>query len=164
MEKKNIILIILLFTSTYFVFSQKLIRESINCMGSSVFSNDIIIKQTIGQSSSTSSFSNKGTIVRQGFQQATSKKIPERSNASQYNLTIYPNPANSFFNIKIVGEEKPDCLIIITNILGQEISRINFLELEENKISSQTWKSGIYFVSIFSDHILQETKKVIINN
>ncbi len=76
-------------------------------------------------------------------------------------ISIYPNPATTFFNIK-VPEELSDSKIVITNIIGKVIKTIN-VQRSVNRFSANELLKGIYFVSLIKDKKVLTTKKLIIN-
>ncbi len=48
----------------------------------------------------------------------------ENRKYENYQMSVYPNPSNSHFNIKIEGDIRVDGNIVIYDILGREISRV----------------------------------------
>ncbi len=75
-------------------------------------------------------------------------------------INIFPNPASSFTTI-IFSEQQNQTCLIITDILGKEIKRLNFtgrqLRIEKGEISN-----GIYFVQITDEKKNVVTKKIVI--
>jgi hypothetical protein len=67
------------------------------------------------------------------------------------NINLYPNPANSEFNIDISNGEAGDCRIIISDILGKVVVD-EFKSLSEGSnhftYDIRDFKSGIYLVRI----------------
>lgn len=76
-------------------------------------------------------------------------------------FSIYPNPATTFFNIK-VSEELADTKIVITNIIGKVIKTID-VQRSDYRFSADKLLTGIYFVSIIKDKEVLTTKKLIVN-
>ena len=75
-------------------------------------------------------------------------------------VSIFPNPANDFFKIRIPENiQNPE--IIISNILGKTVSEIQ-TQNSEISINAKNFSSGIYFVSILSNGVITDTKKLII--
>lgn len=82
-------------------------------------------------------------------------------------LSIYPNPTNGTeVNIVYLGTESLENIAIeIYNLSGILIANYpmkqetNFITFPTNKLNS-----GVYFVKVFSDNNLLETKKLIIND
>ncbi len=74
-------------------------------------------------------------------------------------LRIYPNPASSVISIKIsesiVGIEA--YRIKITEVLSREILVSEF----KNQLNISELENGIYFFSLYRDHQLIETKKIM---
>ena len=71
-------------------------------------------------------------------------------------ILVYPNPTNSFVNIK--GN-----LINVNNVSVYSISGKKLLELknEFNKVDISNLQSGIYFLKIASDNNFKTFKVVI---
>lgn len=65
-------------------------------------------------------------------------------------INIFPNPTSNFIFGKISITENTDLEISISNLLGQPISEVLFLEKgkEEFLIDVNDWPSGIYFLKI----------------
>lgn len=65
-------------------------------------------------------------------------------------INVFPNPTNSFISGKIPTKENADLEISISNLLGQPVSDVLFLEKEKKEFSIDvsTWATGIYFLKI----------------
>ena len=83
------------------------------------------------------------------------------NNIEKSNFSIYPNPATTFFNIK-VSEELTDTKIVITNVIGKIIKTID-VQKSDYRFSADELLTGIYFVSLIKDKEVLTTKKLIIN-
>ena len=84
----------------------------------------------------------------------TSKKA--KSNASNSEITIYPNPSNGLFTISTTQPVE----VTVTDSNGRIVASINEIE-SETTINLSQCASGIYFAKIYSTNN-QETKKIII--
>ncbi|RYY55186.1 MAG: T9SS type A sorting domain-containing protein [Chitinophagaceae bacterium] len=89
-----------------------------------------------------------------------SQEVPVGPQFGMYNITLWPNPAVSWFNIGI-PPVIPAKTIIVYNVLGQK--------LREEKVMGRTVVQmtglipGTYFISIFSEsNQLIETKKLVV--
>lgn len=76
-------------------------------------------------------------------------------------ISIYPNPATTFFNI-LVSEELTNTKIVITNIIGKTVKIVD-LKRSDNRFSAGELLSGIYFVSLIKGKNVLTTKKLIVN-
>lgn len=75
-------------------------------------------------------------------------------------ITIYPNPANDYFSIKLPDNIKnPE--LKISNILGKTVLKTSINNSKTN-VNIKDLPSGIYFVSVFSNGIIIDTKKLIV--
>lgn len=77
---------------------------------------------------------------------------------SSYEWTIYPNPANSELNI----ETLENTFIKIVDLSGKAIYS-ELLTTNTSRISTDSWKPGIYFITTKHDNII-ETKKLMIHH
>jgi hypothetical protein len=76
-------------------------------------------------------------------------------------LSIYPNPASSYFNIS-VSETLENVSVGIYDVMGRAVSSRNFSMFETNeRISTEGLSKGMYFVRV-SNGAFQTTKKVLI--
>jgi len=70
-------------------------------------------------------------------------------NAIENSLSIFPNPANYFFNVKLKGYNLERISII--DILGKEVYNKQFSDNEnEQMISTEKFNPGVYFLKINS--------------
>ncbi|MEI6821130.1 MAG: T9SS type A sorting domain-containing protein [Bacteroidota bacterium] len=139
-------------------YCQSIQRSSISCFGKSSYNNNILLRQTAGQSSNTNCFFN-GQQLRQGFQQPiifTFQPITE----SNITINLYPNPTTIETELLISGVFT-DFEIVITLISGKELKRIHS-EKSINKIDCSDLANGIYLVSIVKNNELYASKKLII--
>ncbi len=57
--------------------AQKIVRQSINAFGNSRSTNGLLIRQTSGQESNTTTITGETIVLRQGFQQPL-KNVPSK--------------------------------------------------------------------------------------
>ncbi|MFK7771938.1 MAG: T9SS type A sorting domain-containing protein [Saprospiraceae bacterium] len=65
-------------------------------------------------------------------------------------INIFPNPTNDFLFVKIPSTEDTDLKVSISNLLGQPIGDVLFLEKGKKDFSIEVnnWPTGIYFLKI----------------
>lgn len=82
--------------------------------------------------------------------------------ANVADLVVYPNPNNKVFAIDFSVKQKQETVITITNVIGEVVYSENFARAGKysNKISLESFSSGIYFVNVKSGESNQ-TLKVI---
>ena len=78
-------------------------------------------------------------------------------------VSIYPNPAVTYFIVEIPSILPPDAYIEIFDISGRKIYQEKVDGRQEVRIAVDNYKEGIYLVRIRSSVVL-ETKKVMILN
>ena len=83
--------------------------------------------------------------------------INERGDNSDFN--IYPNPTNGLF---VISTESSDaCIVSITNVLGQEIIKLDHDGLSQLSIDLNNYEKGIYTVKLsYEDRI--STKSIVL--
>jgi len=75
-------------------------------------------------------------------------------------ISIYPNPATENVTLE-VSEELLGATYRITDLLGKQINS-GLFERNSVSLALDNYTKGIYFVSIYNDGILLNTKKLII--
>ncbi len=126
-----------------------LIDKTSDISGESVFldiENETVLEYTI----SADGYYSQTENITLNFNSNTEEIVLE-NNVSVYSnkeaiISIYPNPAESFFNIYINDLTK-DASYKILNISGQEISS-NKIISNTTKINTNNLPSGIYFINI----------------
>lgn len=78
-------------------------------------------------------------------------------------FSIFPNPAEAFFNINIPNNQW-EWSVSVTNMLGQTIAVEN-IESHQNtiRISSSMLDSGIYLINLISENGQRAVKRVVVN-
>lgn len=75
-------------------------------------------------------------------------------------FSVYPNPSTGVLNIKINNQTTSDATILITDMMGREISSINAVSTQTTvDLSNQS--SGVYFVSVFTENAVS-TQRIVI--
>ncbi len=80
-------------------------------------------------------------------------------------ITLYPNPANAYLNLRINGLEFENGRLILYDMLGKEIENMTIVSNTQT-FATTNINTGIYFAKITLTHNLQTvsvTKKIIIN-
>jgi len=77
----------------------------------------------------------------------------------EHGFSVYPNPANGILNLNYRKKEKEDLIIKLVDVVGKEI----LIEKYKEVIDISNLENGIYFLSLYKDSLLIETKKVIKN-
>ncbi len=147
---------ILILSLIYFTsYSQKLQRSTVSMAGSSqtVRSGDRVyyVSQSIGQASTTGTFTNKGKTIRQGFQQPPgelrlSKPIIERLDA-----IVYPNPTGGILNIGFKDQSLKLIDVQLLDHSGKLLFKSNLEGTEHISIDMEPFSSGVFFLKIISE-------------
>lgn len=89
----------------------------------------------------------------------TIMSILDVDNVSAFN--VYPNPANTFFNVALELVNDKNATITITDLLGREITRKDVTDAT-TVFNTKTLNSGIYFVNVLSEGKVIANSKLII--
>jgi hypothetical protein len=78
-------------------------------------------------------------------------------------IKLYPNPTNSFVNLKIQNKESEKLLVEITNINGQLIYKKQYNKTANStiKIDLSSYPKGIYLIKIRTDKFVKVSKLVL---
>jgi len=83
-------------------------------------------------------------------------------NGNSFGLSVYPNPNNGVFQLKIKTEDaSPSLSMTVYNVLGEKIYQSSFYDLLSKVVDLSNHPKGIYLVSI-ENKGLSETLKVIV--
>ncbi len=88
---------------------------------------------------------------------STPSNIKNISSDVLSNFTIYPNPASTSLNISIDLKKASPLEIIITDVLGREVSKKHFGQIEPSKthhfsIDISMFDAGVYFLKLNGDN------------
>ncbi len=79
------------------------------------------------------------------------------------NTLIYPNPSNEMIHIELNKESKKIKKILIYDILGKEVKKVEPIHEKEVEINISELLSGVYMIEITNETNLKQVKKLIIN-
>jgi hypothetical protein len=68
-----------------------------------------------------------------------------------YQIDIYPNPANSVLMIDIIDNDAAEYSLNIYTIVGQKINSLKVISDNVTEIPIENFCKGIYFVEVISD-------------
>jgi len=158
--KTTIIYFAILISALTNCSAQRIIRSSFSCFGNGIMENGTLFRQTIGQASSTTVFSNDGTSMIQGFQQPVLNIISNSSQEKECTLYLNPNPTSDLVQIKFAEEigENQISLFDIRGALQLKVNTNDLLyEMDVSKIPK-----GIYIVNVISESGYQCNQKLVI--
>lgn len=122
--KKYFLLTILLNSIT--IYAQSIQRQTINAFGNTSQNQNLLLLQTVGQSSLTEVWDNDKVILRQGFQQPI---VLSGSLQSEIEIFLFPNPNNGVFTFE-------------TNLDRNEIFQFEIFDATGRRVLSQTANAG----------------------
>jgi hypothetical protein len=155
-------LIIMFCCTATVAFGQKLIRSSMNSFGNTVNENGTTFRQTIGQSSSTSVFSNSGNSLRQGFQQPLSKTTKgNRLKEKECTMYLNPNPSSDVVYIRF-AEDVAENEVSVVDMVGR-IHIKTTLYTSEYALDISKLSKGIYMINVTSKSGYRCREKLIVN-
>ena len=69
--------------------------------------------------------------------------------AEELGFEVYPNPSSGIYHLTFDGSQlQTDGKIFLYDVLGHELSRLDFLDLDAKVLDLRTVDSGIYFVKV----------------
>lgn len=160
MKRKLIILIAFGLAFSNYLTAQQIVRQSLSCLGTNNISEGVLLRQTIGQSSSTSTIASENGTLRQGFQQPLSSNNARYFTEELLEMTVFPNPTEQDFYINIGGEQSIYNVIIV-DVFGKVLYNGTIENRNKTLINSANWTAGMYFINVYSEKKLLATKKLI---
>lgn len=160
MKRKILILIAFGLAFSNYLTAQQIVRQSLSCLGTNNISEGVLLRQTIGQSSSTNIVANENGTLRQGFQQPLSSNNARYFTEELLEMTVFPNPTEQDFYINIDGEQSIYNVIIV-DVFGKVLYNGTIENRNKTLINSANWTAGMYFINVYSEKKLIATKKLI---
>lgn len=138
-------------------------QQSVVSSGNTITNSTGSVSYTIGQPNYISIYSTEG-VVNQGNQQAFEIYALDLDNIRDQNVTItvFPNPTNSFINIKMDELISGDIEAKIFDIQGKLIDEHKFNTVDP-QINFLNFPSGIYILNIYNEKALLQSFKIIKN-
>ncbi len=146
--KKSYLLLCLFFIALTSLNAQRLERQSLSILGSTQYADGVVLRQTMGQPSNTTTVNAQGSVLRQGFQQPFSSNGVSTLASHQVSLLAYPNPASHNFTIQIEGEAE-DYFMQIRDVKGIVLTNAYIKSGETNYVDCRDWVSGTYVISLY---------------
>ena len=81
-------------------------------------------------------------------------------------ISLYPNPANDFFNLKFDLDSKEQITVEVFNLLGDKVF-LKGVRVEDQymlMMNSAVWPSGMYLINVKSESGLRVSKRVIVQH
>lgn len=105
---------------------------------------------------------NNGNIIYSDTYQFTTGTLSFTDFDLGQEISIYPNPANSFVNIKSNISEKVKS-IELYNTLGQRIYYRNVFNISDIKINVSNFRKGVYFIKVNFESNKVVSSKLLLN-
>lgn len=104
-----------------------------------------------------------GDLTGWGLEICTNSSVGIQTYYANNSFNLFPNPTNGIFNISKTGKVGEQYTLKITNSIGQLLISQTVSPNTEYKIDLSNQSSGMYFVTLVSDHS-SDTQKVTITN
>lgn len=108
------------------VFSQSIIRSSINSMSASYENANLVVRASLGQPAVVGTDSDGQYVIRQGFQQPINNPALSIHSPEDHEWEIYPNPTEGLLNLEFDGK------------LRLEVYSLDGRLLEKHELASMT--------------------------
>ena len=121
MNKWYIIIVTLCISSS--AFAQGVVRSTLGVSGSSVIAgeNELMVQQSVGQSSVIGTVERSGVVTRQGFIQPPVEVTGVILDESTLGARIYPNPVQSSLNVIFTEEIQGEVSFLLYDMLGRTV-------------------------------------------
>lgn len=161
--------------------AQSLKRQVISSAGNRATANNLVVTSTIGETF-TNTLSSASLKVKQGFQQgnitvlrmmneehsgvasdenATSEKTGSTEPESNFKISVYPNPATDYVNVKVNELPESKCIMFLYDATGRTIE-VQEIGDTETRINFERLNTGNYFLTVKSeDGKVKESFQVI---
>jgi hypothetical protein len=139
-------------------FSQQVERQTVASSGSYLFSNGVLIRQTVGQPFHTQTYYSNDISFRPGFQQPQSIF---KQGKSLIQLSIFPNPARDFVMISSAIMLEKVTLNLYDNF-GKILTNHFFESFNQYQLDCTVYPSGLYFINLTSAKQQFNTCKLLI--
>ena len=142
------------------VSAQKIIRSSMSSFGNFVSESGATYRQTIGQPSSTTVFSNGGSTIRQGFQQPISRSKSGFMKEKKCSLHLTPNPTTDVVRITFseqIGENTISVFDMMGKLQFQTTVATPYYELDVTNLLD-----GVYNVNVISKSGYYCSQKLVV--
>jgi hypothetical protein len=83
--------------------------------------------------------------------------ILKTNDISEISLSVYPNPSNGYFSIKLLNKFKINSVEILDDC-GRLVKKMNQIEIEKNQYNCKLLPSGFYYVKIHLANGINVTK------
>jgi subtilisin-like proprotein convertase family protein len=104
-----------------------------------------------------------GDLTGWGLEICTNSSVGVQTYFANNSFNLFPNPTNGIINISKTGKVGEKYTLKITNSIGQLLISQTVSPNTDYKIDLSNQSSGLYFVTLVSDHS-SETQKVTITN
>ncbi|MGM0478595.1 MAG: T9SS type A sorting domain-containing protein [Bacteroidota bacterium] len=141
-------------------FCQGIARQSINAYGSATTTaSNVLIEQSAGQSQTVNDAAH--AKARSGFIQSRTFHVEQTEKDRLISGTVFPNPAKESFEIQL-DQKIEGGQLVVHGLNGERLHSEKINDFRGQQLSSASWSSGIYFVTIQSEKGALFKRKLII--
>jgi len=84
------------------------------------------------------------------------------TNPNSLNVSVYPNPANSWVNIEFESKANEKFTMKLFDVRGQLIETTENITTGETKIDTKSLPGGVYFIQLIADRQVYDVKKLML--
>lgn len=137
-------ILIFIFFSPSFYFSQTIQRQTISSSDGSSLINNVSVRQTIGQPFQTQTHTDGSISFKPGFQQPI---FSTEILSTNIKVTLKPNPALYSFSLE-TSDTLLNADIVVSDATGKTIFTEHFDAFSKTEIQCSLWSNGIYLISL----------------
>lgn len=86
-----------------------------------------------------------------------------KSEANNYNISLFPNPTNQVLNLKVESSTSSKIKVDILSLDGKIIKSTRLSNFESKQIDISTLSEGVYLTNFYSGNVLIASKRLIKN-
>ncbi len=82
-------------------------------------------------------------------------------NKADFEISLYPNPAQNYVNLSVDGEISPNAKVSILNMVGATILKYNMPQSNTIQIDASALNPGVYFLNVTSERGVVSEKLIV---
>ena len=85
------------------------------------------------------------------------------SEVNNFNISLYPNPANSILNLKFESNTSSNLKVEIISLDGKKVKSASLSNYENTQVDISNLSQGVYLTNFYSSNVLIASKRLVKN-